>query len=481
MRRFHKLILLSAGCLCVAGACAALDSNRPNIGYLYPAGGQQGTTVQVRVGGQFIRAAKEVYISGDGVTAKVGKYFRPVRNLNGDQRRALQKKLREVRDQRIAEIPPRRRAALYPNGKLPKKPDRRDEKKTVGAKPEDKEENPRAKLPDHPLLDDLEEKTLQELVQVAYELFFPRNKLQTNRQLAECVMLEVTITPDAEPGFRELRLVTAAGITNPVIFQVGQLPEKYEIEPNDRSTAAIVNNFFRPLNVNRARDLIEPEPAALPVVLNGQIMPGDTDRFRFRGKTGQQLVIETHARSLTPYLADAVPGWFQATVTLFNAAGNEMAFADDFRFNPDPVLFYAIPRDGIYELEIRDSIYRGRQDFVYRIMVGEQPFITQMHPLGSKQGVETTAAIDGWNLPQKQLTLDSRPAAGGVIYRTSCNDTKTASNTVPYAVDMLPECNETETNDTLKEAQKVQLPNIVNGQILKPGDVDVFSFSGRAG
>jgi hypothetical protein len=114
-------------------------------------------------------------------------------------------------------------------------------------------------------------------------------------------------------------------------------------------------------------------------------------------------------------------------------------------------------------------------------MVGEQPFITQMHPLGSKQGVETTAAIDGWNLPQKQLTLDSRPAAGGVIYRTSCNDTKTASNTVPYAVDMLPECNETETNDTLKEAQKVQLPNIVNGQILKPGDVDVFSFSGRTG
>ena len=141
------------------------------------------------------------------------------------------------------------------------------------------------------------------------------------------------------------------------------------------------------------------------MVINGQIMPGDVDRFRFRAKTGQKLVIETQARSLIPYLADAVPGWFQATVTLYNAAGKEMAVADDYRFNPDPVLFNEIPRDGIYELEIHDSIYRGRQDFVYRIAVGELPFITQMFPLGGKAGVPTVASVDGWNLTTQQLKL----------------------------------------------------------------------------
>ncbi len=78
-------------------------------------------------------------------------------------------------------------------------------------------------------------------------------------------------------------------------------------------------------------------------------------------------MIETHARRLIPYLADAVPGWFQATVAVYDANGNELASADDYRFDPDPVLYYEIPRDGEYEMEIHDAIYRGREDFVYRV------------------------------------------------------------------------------------------------------------------
>ena len=476
----RKLILISTICLCAAGATGALDSNKPNIGYLYPAGGQQGTTIQVRVGGQFLRGANKISISGEGVTAKVIKNFRPVRNLNNDQRRELQKKLREARDQRLAELTPKERASLYPNGKLPKKKDKVPDKKTDEARPEDKKENQQAKLPDHPMLNNLEDKSLPELMQIAYELLFPRNKLQINRQLREAVMIEITIAPDAKPGFRELRLLARNGLTNPVVFQVGLSPESYEAEPNDESAAFFANNFFKSLNVAKAKEFIRPEPLELPVILNGQIMPGDVDRFRFRAKTGQQLVIETHARSLIPYLADAVPGWFQATVTLYSAAGKEIAFADDYRFNPDPVLFYKIPRDGLYDLEIRDSIYRGREDFVYRIAVGEHPFITQMHPLGGKQGIKTIAKIDGWNLPEKQLQLDTQPGSD-TIRRTSYYDKKKVSNFVPYAVNTLPESNEAESNDTIKNAQKIDLPNIINGQIQKPGDIDVFRISGKAG
>jgi hypothetical protein len=472
----RKLILISTICLCAAGATGALDFNKPNIGYLYPAGGQQGTTIQVRVGGQFIRGAKDVTITGEGVTAKVVKYFRPIRNLNGDQRRELQNKLREARNQRVTELPPKQRALLDPKGRLLKKPDPKREE----TKKEDGEKKPPVKLPDHPILNDLESKTLAELVQISYELFFPRNKLQQNRQLAEMAIIEVSIAPNAKPGVRELRMQSRNGITNPVIFQVGLSPETNEVEPNDKSTSFIVNNFFKPLDIAEAKELIKPKPLELPVVLNGQIMPGDTDRFRFRAKMGQQLVIETHARSLIPYLADAVPGWFQATVTLYNAAGREIAFADDYRFNPDPVLFYKIPRDGLYDIEIRDSIYRGREDFVYRIAVGEYPFITQMNPLGGKQGVKTTARIEGWNLPEKQLQLDTQPRSE-MIRRTSYYDKKRVSNFVPYAVNTLPESNEAESNDTIKNAQKIDLPTIINGQIQEPGDIDVFQISGKAG
>ena len=43
--------------------------------------------------------------------------------------------------------------------------------------------------------------------------------------LASLVMVEVTIAPDAEPGEHEIRLVTLRGVSNPLAFHVGQVPE----------------------------------------------------------------------------------------------------------------------------------------------------------------------------------------------------------------------------------------------------------------
>jgi hypothetical protein len=216
------------------------------------------------------------------------------------------------------------------------------------------------------------------------------------------------------------------------------------------------------------------------VLLNGQIMPGDADRFRFRARAGQRLVVNAQARSLIPYLADAVPGWFQATVALYDAAGTEVAFADDYRFDPDPVLYYEIPRDGEYELEIRDAIYRGREDFVYRVSVSDQPFVREVFPLGGQMGVETVASIAGWNLPETTLALDTSPGPDR-IRRTAHRRGKWLSNPIRYAVDALPECDETESNDSRDGAQTVDLPTTINGRIDRPGDVDIFQFQGRAG
>jgi hypothetical protein len=216
------------------------------------------------------------------------------------------------------------------------------------------------------------------------------------------------------------------------------------------------------------------------VLLNGQIMPGDVDRFRFQAAQGQQLVVRTEARRLVPYLADAVPGWFQPTITLYDGRGREVAFADDYRFDPDPVLLYAVPADGEYGIEIRDAIYRGREDFVYRISVGALPFITGLFPLGGQAGSVTVASLEGWNLPEKQLPLDTRPGADR-IRRTVLAPVASLCNPVQYAVDDLPECEETEPNDAAADPQRIDLPRIVNGRIATPGDVDRFQFKGKAG
>jgi len=214
--------------------------------------------------------------------------------------------------------------------------------------------------------------------------------------------------------------------------------------------------------------------------VNGQIMPGAVDRYRFQASRGQRLVVAASARELVPYLPDAVPGWFQATLALYDAQGKELAYDDDYRFHPDPVLYYEIPKDGDYVVEIKDAIYRGRQDFVYRIAMGELPFVTGIFPLGGKAGAQTSVALTGWNLPVARLTMEAKDKGPGV-YPLSVRKEEWASNRVPFAIDTLPECLEREPNDQPAGAQPVTLPVILNGRMDRADDWDVFRFEGRAG
>jgi len=458
-----RLLVLLAMTVCLPTAWGAASKREPHIGYVFPAGGQQGRTFEVLVGGQFLRGVTDAYVSGDGVHAEVITHCRPPRYLDREQRQELRRQLEELRDQRLAELGIEGWVPPLPGRPAARQPTNRSE----GSEGKDSVEPEPVELPAHPLLRNLEDMSLRQLQNVADQLLDWRclGKRQLNTQLGEMVLIEVTVDPDAEPGDRELRLATPRGLTNPMCFQVGVLPEVREQEPDDSDRFAYLPK--------------EP-PIDPPVVLNGQIMPGDIDRFRFRARRGQQLVIETHGRHLVPFLADAVPGWFQATVALYDAQGREVAFADDYRFHPDPVLFYQVPEDGEYELEIRDAIYRGREDFVYRIAVGELPFITQTFPLGGRTGVGTVASIDGWNLPSTRLRLDTQPG-DDCIRQTALRENECVSNEVTYAVDALPERTETEPNDDTQSAQQIALPRIVNGRIARPGDVDVFRFEGHAG
>ena len=78
MRLPRRLLIGAALLAFVASARGAPNEKRPYIGFLYAAGGQQGDTVQVVAGGQNLRGVRGVYVSGEGVTAKVVK-FRPGR------------------------------------------------------------------------------------------------------------------------------------------------------------------------------------------------------------------------------------------------------------------------------------------------------------------------------------------------------------------------------------------------------------------
>lgn len=404
----------------------------PRIGYVYPAGGQQGANCQVTIGGQFLDGVTNAFVSGDGIQAAVIDFNKP---MPQGQFNNLRDQLKELLDRKAA-------ARRWPNST------------NVWTAADDK------------TVADIREKILKN----------PPNR-QGNPAIAETVTLRLSFATNAEAGEREIRLGTSSGLSNPLVFRVDQLPEFSQPAAKAANPEAdrFRERFGKPTTAAPAKS--EPR-ITLPAVVNGQIMPGRADRYRFHARKGQQLVAIVSARELIPYLADAVPGWFQAVVTLYDAKGKELAYDDDFRFHPDPVLHCEIPKDGDYTIEIKDAIYRGREDFVYRMTVGELPFVTGLFPLGGKMGDPTTVTLEGWNLPATQLTQENKRTG---IHFVSVSKDERVSNALPFAVDTLPEGRDQEPNTEIQRAQRTALPIIINGRIDQPGDVDVFRFEGRAG
>jgi len=396
-------------------ASRARAQSEPHIGYVYPAGGRQGTTFEVTVGGRYLNTTG-VEFSGSGISATIVKQERQVSPLEQSNMREALEKFRTKREQ----------------GQL--------------------------SAADIKTAMDLRQKLIN----------FGRRL--TNPSLGEFITLQVTIAPQATPGNHEIRLRTQFGFSNPMLFQVGDLPE---ISKKDWKNVPKAQGSMDPE--------IDPKPPAknitLPLTINGQIPPGGVDRYRFSAQAGQKIVVVVRARELIPFISDAVPGWFQSAVTLYDAKGQELAYTDDYQFHPDPVLFYKVPASGDYVLEIKDALYRGREDFVYRITLGELPFVTGVFPLGGQVGTPSTLAVTGWNTPFKQLPLDLREATPGIQTLAP----ERLANRVVVMADTLPECLEKEPNNTIATAQSVTLPIIINGHIDQPGDMDVFRFTGQAG
>jgi hypothetical protein len=341
------------------------------IGYVYPAGGQQGKTIDVIVGGQNLNDVNGVFVNGKDITGTV-----------------------------IEKIPV-----------------------------------------------NLKEKNL-------------RIKEQDIPQIEEKVKVRIVIGKKAALGLHDFRLVTESGYSNRIFFDVNELAEVNEVEPNDKPSTA------------------NPLPK-LPCVVNGQILPGERDCFRFTATKGQTIVCQTKARLLVPYLADAVPGWFQPILTLRDAKEKEVAYNDDFGDNPDPVIIYRVPQTGDYTLEIKDAVYRGREDFVYRISIGEIPFVRSIFPLGGKIGTKTKIDLDGVNLSKNSVKLKVARSNEKKIYFT-IGGKGLHSNKLAFGTSTGTELS-MKTNNSMTNPMLLSRDNTVNGMIRVPGQEDWYAIDGQKG
>ena len=149
--------------------------------------------------------------------------------------------------------------------------------------------------------------------------------------------------PDSSPTILYHSFDHAGRPLNPVRFDVDELPELLEVEPNNSSAQA--------------------RPAPLPAVVNGRIdRAGDKDAWQLALTKGQTLRIQCRAALLGSPLA--------AELVLRDEAGQELARADALDASGDPVLNFTAPTDGKYLLEIGDKFSsRGGAAFSYRIRI----------------------------------------------------------------------------------------------------------------
>jgi hypothetical protein len=202
--------------------------------------------------------------------------------------------------------------------------------------------------------------------------------------------LTLNLAPDAPLGRQEIRLSTPRGFSNPIQFDVQDLAESVEKEPNDAGT-----------NVNAV---------APPVLINGQIGAAkDEDRFRFKVASDQKLVCAIEARRFGSPL--------DAHLALF--AGEQLLAQNDDASGPDARLEFDAKKDTEYTVVVRDLTGRGGAQFSYRLAIrpasaASATFAAKYFPdavrlhRGGRTHVRVEVARQGYNGPVR-VTAASLP------------------------------------------------------------------------
>jgi hypothetical protein len=106
------------------------------------------------------------------------------------------------------------------------------------------------------------------------------------------------------------------------------------------------------------------QAVSLPSTVNGRFAePGDVDVFRFIATKGEKVKLNVVAATLG-FATDPV-------LTVSNAAGKVLKTIDDTAGSRDASLLFTAPADGDYFVTLTDRAARGAADFVYRLTIAE--------------------------------------------------------------------------------------------------------------
>jgi hypothetical protein len=251
----------------------------------------------------------------------------------------------------------------------------------------------------------------------------------------------VNIPADAPTDFYPIRVITPDGISNVVLFSVGDFPE---IEEADAPAQA--------------------QRITVPVTINGKLESNvaggavDIDNYVFHAKAGQNLIFEVEARRAGSAIDPAIE--------IFDSAGGLIAKNDDAPgLGVDSRLDVTFPKAGDYRLQIHDSKYSIQAVNFYRLRIGKWNYAEGMFPLGWKRGETADVTFSGGNLKQPVHV-----AAGGPIRTFS------PALPTPFAL-----------SDGPEELEPATLPaplhenTVMNGRISKAHEIDRYQLAVEPG
>lgn len=291
---------------------------------------------------------------------------------------------------------------------------------------------------------------------------------------ANVVKATVAIAPDCRVGTQLVRLRTKTGISNGVLFSVGNLPEIAETEPNSQPEEAQV--------------------VALNTTVNGVVESEDVDYFAVELAAGDRLAVEIEGLRLGGMLYTGMP--FDPKVRVFGPGGHERVAADDNpAFLQDAAFVFVTEEAGRHLVAVSDASYLGNGNARYRLHLGNFPRPTLLTPLGGSAeqydvawlGDPGLAQAPGLIPPAEPLTV---PAIDGIdpatilfsqgLLRLTMATTEQGVAPTPFLVRRvdIPVTKEVEGNNTIAEATLGPAPGAFEGVLSQAGDEDYFAFEG---
>ncbi len=263
----------------------------------------------------------------------------------------------------------------------------------------------------------------------------------------ETLKVRVVVDPDAETGYREVRLDGAGGLSNLALIRVDRLPQVVEAEPNEKPEQA------------------QKVEAGSAIV--GQLRPLDVDHYRVEGTPGRRLTIDLEARRVGLSIAPVV--------TLFDPSGRSLAQGREAPGGDrDCRMSLAVPPEGWFVVQVRDNTYGGTGQAHYRLRIDPAPYASAVFPLGGPKGSTIEVELSGGNLPGPIRKSVRLPDRAGALVEVGPADGPLGPVAVPGRLI---------AGDGPEATEPAELAagTTANGRIARAGEVDTYRVAVLAG